>query len=250
MIDVSMSFNVEFKLVYEDTYPLERNAGTPKYTSVYRTQSNTLSFSGLTPNMNSTYIYSFSSSESPNFYSSATNVGSTFSGVYSLGGSWSGVGSSLATPYIYIRFRAAGPIPINDFCSDTAIFLQCRVYKQHSYVVVAQLSSTSTNSYSINNGGIDLLYPSSQFSISSYYGATIYIGDTRWKYSSGIGRSKTSLAPISTNSFMVFSDIYGSKRSSYETNIFFSINPNGQSIFNNKQTGSKMVISWSGLTTN
>ena len=57
-----------------------------------------------------------------------------------------------------------------------------------------------------------------------------------------------SLAPISDNTFQVYSDKYGSMKSSYDTNIFFVVNLAGQSLFNNAKTGSKMVISWSGLT--
>ena len=58
-----MSFNIEFKLVFdENTYPPERASGSAKYTSRFRVTSNTLSFSGNTPNMNSTYVKGFSSS--------------------------------------------------------------------------------------------------------------------------------------------------------------------------------------------
>ena len=116
------------------------------------------------------------------------------------------------------------------------------------YVIVAQLKSTSTNTFSISNGGVNLNYPPSQFSSTSMFGANIYIGTDRWYAYSTRSRSQSSLAPISDNSFLVFSDIYGSKRSNYNTNIFFSINPNGQFLYNNAITGSKMVISWSGLT--
>jgi len=118
-------------------------------------------------------------------------------------------------------------------------------------VVVAKLKASSTTSYSITNGGATLLYPPSQFSISSYYGAKIYVGiwNDRWYASSSLSRSQSSLAPISSNNFQVFSDFYGSKRAGYQTNIFFSINTNGQTLYNYAQTGSKIVISWSGLTT-
>ena len=244
-----MSFNVEFKLVFdENTYPPERATTTTKYTSRFRVQSNTLTYSGATPNMNSTYVKGFSSSESPNFYASSKTVGSSHTGTYSLSGSWNIISSALGTPYLYVNFKRAGPIPIFDFCSDTANFLQCRVYTNHVYVIVAELKSTSTTSYTITSGGVTLNYPPDQFSSSGSYGANIYLGTDRWYVSSSLSRSKTSLAPIADNSFLVFSDIYGSKRSNYNTNIFFSINPAGQSINNFALTGSKMVISWSGLT--
>lgn len=195
--------------------------------------------------MNSTYVTGFSSSESTNLYASATNVGSTFTGTYTLSGSW---GGALSTPFIYINFKSAGPIPINSFCSDPTIFLQCRVYTSLVYIVVAQLKSTSTSSYSISNSGNSLSYPPSQFSLSSNYGATIYVGSSQWSYSSTISRSKSSLAPISTNSFLVYSDVYGSGRAAYQTNIFFSVNPSGQTLYNYALTGSMMVISLSGQT--
>ena len=99
-----MSFNVEFKLIFGDTYPPERISTTTKYTSRFRIQSNTLAFSGQVPNMNSTYVKGFSSSESPNFYASATQIGSSLSSTYTLSGSWNSVTSSLVTPYLYINF--------------------------------------------------------------------------------------------------------------------------------------------------
>ena len=115
-------------------------------------------------------------------------------------------------------------------------------------MIVAQLKATSVTSYTLANGGNTLSYPTDQFSISGDYGAHIYFGTGQWSRGSSLSRSKNSLTPISTNTFLVFSDTYGSQRSSYETNIFFSINPSGQTIFANVNTGSKMVITWSGLT--
>lgn len=61
-IATGMNFNIEFKLVYEDNYPEERNGGAGKYNSVFRVQSNSLVFTGNTPNMSSSYVTSFSSS--------------------------------------------------------------------------------------------------------------------------------------------------------------------------------------------
>lgn len=245
-ISAGMSFSVQFKLIYEDNYPNERTSGSTVYSSVFRVSSNNLDFTALTPNMNTTYVSGFSSSEGTNFYASTTNVGSTFTGTYSLSGDW---GTNFNTPYIYIYFKKAGPIPIQSFCSDTNTYLQCRVYTDRLYLIVAQLKSTSVRSYSITNAGTPLKYPPSQYSVTSAYGATIYVGSGSWSRSSSLGRSKSSLAPVSTNSFLVFSDIYGSKRASYGTNIFFSVNPAGQTLFNYAQTGSKMIISWSSLTT-
>ena len=58
------SVQAEFKLVYGETTPEERFSWTvsTKYWSRFRVTSNTLSFSGSTPNMNSSYVKSFSSS--------------------------------------------------------------------------------------------------------------------------------------------------------------------------------------------
>ena len=246
MITTSTVFRVQFKLIHGDTYPDERlSAATTKYSSKFRIQSNLLNFTTSTPNMNSSYVTSFSSSQSTNFYASTKNVGSSFTNTYTLSGSW---GSGLTSPYIYINFMAAGPIPIDAFCSDPTIYLQCRVYKSIVNIVVAQLK-LSVSSYSISNGGNPLSYPSSQFSASSAYGASIYVtSGGQWQYTSGLSRSKSSLTPISTNTFLVYSDVYGSSRSSYATNIFFSVNPSGQTLYNYALTGSMMVISWSGLT--
>jgi hypothetical protein len=114
------------------------------------------------------------------------------------------------------------------------------------YVVVAQLKSTSASSFNISNSGATLLYPPSQTSLSNY-GANIYVGVGNWQYITSLSRSQSSLTPISTAGiFKVYSDKYGSVRVGYNTNLFFSFNPSGQSLFNNFATGSQLVISWSG----
>lgn len=187
--------------------------------------------------------------ETPDFYATATNVGSSFTGSYSLTGSW---GSALSTPYIYINFLSAGPIPITNFCSNLNVFLQCRVYTNYLYLVVAQLKSTSVTSFTLSNSGAALLYPPSQTSLSNY-GANVYVGVGTWQYSKSLTRAQSSLTPISsTGIFNVYADQYGSTKSSYQTNLFFSFNPSGQYLYNNVQTGSKLLISWTGIvaTTN
>lgn len=153
------------------------------------------------------------------------------------------------SPYIYLNFQSAGPIPITNFCSDLNVFLQCRVYTNLIYLVVAQLKSTSVSSFNISNSGTSLFYPPSQTSLSNY-GAKIYVGVGTWQYSTTISRSQSSLTPLSSSSlFNIYSDKYGSTKVGYQTNLFFSFNPNGQSLYNNVATGSQLVISWSGLTT-
>ena len=239
-----MSFSVEFKLVYGDSYPPELTSASTKYSSVFRVQSNTLTFSGSSPDMTMTGFSSLS--ESPNFYPSATNVGSEMSSSYTLSGSW---GSNLNTPFVYISFRSAGPVPVYSFCSDSNTFLQCRVYTGVVNVMVAQLKSTSANSFSLSNGASVLKYPSSQFSISSQYNALIYVGTSEWYYSTSISRNINSLTPISTNTFKVYSDKYGSSKSNYAANMFLVFNPAGQALNNYVNTGSKLVITWSGVST-
>jgi len=181
--------------------------------------------------------------ETPNFYSSATNVGSTFSGSYSLTGSW---GSGLNSPYIYVNFQSAGPVPVYAFCSDSNVYLQCRVYSNFIYLVVAQLKSTSASSFTFNKGSAVLMYPPTQFNAN--YGATIYVGTGSWQYSSSISRSISNLTPISTNTFLIYSDKYGSNKASYDTNIFFAINTNGQYLYNYAGTQSQILITWTGLS--
>jgi hypothetical protein len=85
---------------------------------MYVTTSNTLTFSGSTPSMSSPSVYGWNSL-SDNFYSSAVTVGTKFSSIYSLTGNWN---ASLSTPYIYINFFKAGPVPVFSFCSDSNIY--------------------------------------------------------------------------------------------------------------------------------
>jgi hypothetical protein len=242
-VSAGMSFYVEFKLIYGNNYPPELTTTTTKYSSLYRTQSNTLTFSGASPTMTLTGFSGIS--ETPNFYASAATVGTSLSGTYSLTGSW---GAALNTPYVYINFLAAGPIPVFSFCSDSNVFLQCRVYTSFINVMVAQLKSSSVSSFTFQPGSSTLYYPPSQYSVSGYYGVNIYVGSGNWQYSTTISRSMGNLVPINSNTFLVYSDTYGSSRASYQTNVYFAINTNGQYLYNFIGTGSQIVISWSGLT--
>lgn len=161
-------------------------------------------------------------------------------------GSW---GANLNSPLIYINFLSAGPIPIYSFCSDSNVFLQCRVYTNYVYVIVAKLKSTSVSSFNLINGANSLLYPPSQTSLSNY-GLNVYVGTGSWQYSGSKSRSSSNLSPLTSNTlFSIYSDKYGSTRATYNTLLFFSFNPNGQYLFNNFLTGSQLVISWSSLTT-
>ena len=75
------------------------------------------------------------------------------------------------------------------------------------------------------------------------------MGTGEWYYSTSISRNINSLTPISTNTFKVYSDKYGSKKSNYAAILFMAFNPAGQTFKNYVGTGSKLLITWSGLTT-
>jgi hypothetical protein len=173
-------------------------------------------------------------------------VGSSFSGTYTLNGTWS---SGLNSPYIYINFLSAGPIPANSFCLDSNSYLQCRVYTGLINVVVAQLKSSSSTSFTMSRGAQNIAYPSAQYSDATKYGVYIYVGVGTWSFYTTISRSQNNLYPISTNTFLVYTDKYGSARYNYQTNALFSLNTNGQYLYNYILTGSKIEITWSGLTT-
>lgn len=53
------------------------------------------------------------------YYSSTVNVGTIYSDPYTLSASWSGAYSS---PYFYVNFNKAGPVPVFAFCSDPNIY--------------------------------------------------------------------------------------------------------------------------------
>jgi hypothetical protein len=110
------------------------------------------------------------------------------------------------------------------------------------------MKASGVTSFNITNSGTSLLYPPSQTSLANY-GAKIYVGLGSWQFYTTLSRSQSSLTPISTNTFNAFSDKYGSGRASYGALVFFVFNPAGQYLYSNVKTGSKLVISWSGLTT-
>lgn len=84
---------------------------------MYRKTSNTLNFAGSSPSMTLTGMNSLTET---NFYPSATTIGTTFGSTYSITGSWSG---GLTTPYIYVNYRKAGPVPATTFCADSVKYL-------------------------------------------------------------------------------------------------------------------------------
>ena len=210
---------------------------------MFRTLSNSLSFSGSHPDMSFSGMNSLS--ESPNFYASSVNVGSTFGSTYTITGSWS---SNLNSPYVYLNYRKAGPVPADSFCSDPNIFYQCRVYSSRLNLVIAQIKSSSISSFSMSRGASDIFYPSAQSSESAKFSGYAYIGTSEWVYSRTLSRSQSSLTPISSNNFNVYSDLYGSSRSTFANNIIISMSPAGQTLFNNVGTGSKITVTFSGVT--
>jgi hypothetical protein len=113
-----MAFSIELKVIYGNSYPPDLTGGN-QYASIYRKTSNSLNFAGSSPTMPASGLSSLS--ESNNFYpGGAVTVGSLFNLTYTISGSWAG---SLSTPFMYINYRKAGPIPTTSFCSDSNIFL-------------------------------------------------------------------------------------------------------------------------------
>jgi hypothetical protein len=75
----------------------------------------------------------------------------------------------------------------------------------------------------------------------------MYVGTGDWVRSTSFARTQSKLAPISTNSFIVMSDKYGSNRYGYDTNLIISMSTSGQTLYSNFKTGSKIEISFSGI---
>ena len=242
-ISSGMTLQVKFKLIYGDSYPIDIQSGTG-FGSVFSVLSNSISYAGTSPDMS---FNSMTFSESPNFYASAVDVGTTFTGpTYSISGSWSG---NRNKPYIYLNYFKAGPIPTLDFCSDSNIYSVCRVYTGLLNLIVAQLKSTSVSSFSMSKGSLDLLYPSSQYTSTTFFNCRVYISyNTEWYYGNTISRTKSNLAPIDHNTFNVYSDLHGTDRSTFENTLLLSMNLNGKTLYNYVNTGSKLEVTFSGLT--
>jgi hypothetical protein len=101
----------------------------------------------------------------------------------------------------------------------------------------------------MSRGSMNIFYPSSQFSDSSVYNGLVYIGTTQWYYSGTISRSQANLAPISTNTFQVYSDLFATSRATYSSIIILAMGINGQTLYNYDDTGSKITITFSGIAT-
>lgn len=241
-IFTGMSFTVELKTIYGNSYPPDLTGGN-QYGAVYRKSSSALSFIGSSPTMPGSAMSSLTETA---FYPSAVTVGSTFGSTYTVSGSW---GSALSTPIVYINYRKAGPVPATSFCADSNVFLECRVYNNMLCVVVAKLKSTSTTTFSMSRGSMDIFYPSAQFSDSSLYNAIVYVGNGQWLYTSSISRSQSNLAPISSNTFLAYSDFYGSSRATFNNLIVLSMGLNGKTLYRYQDTGSKLYVTFAGIST-
>lgn len=157
-IQSGVNVQAEVKVVYKDSYPPDLTGGRV-YGSIFRNTTNTLTFSGSSPSMSLSGFNSIT--ESPDFYAATTAVGSSFSGTYTLSGSWS-------TSYnnIYINYRKAGPVPAFSFCADGSFFSECRVYTGLLNLIVAKLK-VATTSFSMSRGSSTIQYPTSQWNASA-----------------------------------------------------------------------------------
>ena len=63
------------------------------------------------------------------------------------------------------------------------------------------------------------------------------------------GRAQSSLVPISSNTFLAYSDLYGSSRSTFNNVITLSLGISGKTLYRYIDTGSKIVITFSGVST-
>jgi hypothetical protein len=113
---------------------------------------------------------------------------------------------------------------------------------------VARIKSGSASTISITQGITPLFYPSFQSGYGLWtgyaYAGVTSSGTTSWVRSITFARTKSNLAPISTNTFKVYSDQYGSTRYNYGTNILISMNTNGNTLYNNVGTGSCIQITF------
>jgi hypothetical protein len=83
--------------------------------------------------------------------------------------------------------------------------------------------------------------------VSSFDGFA-YVGTTSWQRIRTFSRTKSNLAPISSNKFSVFTDKYGSSRFNYATNILISMNINGKTLYNYMETGSKIEVTFTTIS--
>lgn len=68
------------------------------------------------------------------------------------------------------------------------------------------------------------------------------MGTGFWFRTATMSRTQSNLTAISTSSFLVMSDKYGSNRYGYNTNLLLSLNINGLTLYNNFLTGSMIQI--------
>lgn len=243
------TIQAEFKVIYGLSFP-SYNPGSAGYGGYYKTLSNTLSLTGTIPDMGVSYVSALNSfSESPNLFASATYVQSTYSNTYIMTITYS---SAQNRPYVYINLNAGGPVATTDYCLDTNLFLECRAYKTYTNVLAFRMKSTSVSTITLTVSNVT--YPSSQHSDSTKYSVYAYITNSAGQYVysgtlSGTGRNtKANLVPLAPT-LTVYNDLYGSSKVGYKTTLLITYSMSSQTYYNNYNTGSKTVITFTGITT-
>lgn len=183
--------------------------------------------------------------ESTNLFASATTVQTTTTTAHTI---TIVLPAAQNRPYIYIDLNNGGPIANTAFCLDTNNFLECRAYNTYMNILVFRMRSTSVSTITITKNGIS--YPLSQQYDSTQYNMVAYITNSgsNYIYSGSIGRSKASLVPIAP-AFTVTSDIYGSNKVGYKTNLLIVFSLSSQILYSYTNTGSRIVITFDTITT-
>lgn len=242
----STTVNAEFKVIYGESFP-SFNPGSAGYGGFYKTvSSNSLSFAGAVPDMGVSYVSSLNSfSESPNLYASATYVQSSYGSTYTISITYA---SPQNRPYVYLNLNSGGPVATEDYCLDTNLFVECRAYNTYINVLVFRMKSTSVNSITLNV--TNATYPTSQYYDSTKYNMNVYITNSagQYVYSGSLTHTKANLLPLAP-AFTVYNDLYGSNKVGYKTNLLITFSMGSQTFYNNYNTGSKAVITFSGITT-
>ena len=240
------SVRAEFKVIYGQSFP-SYNPGSAGYGGYYKTlSSNTLDFSASVPDMSGTYVSGLNTfTESPNLYAAATYVQSTYGTTYVINISYT---SAQNRPYVYLNLNNGGPVATTDYCINTNLFLECRAYKTYINVLVFRMKSTSVNVITLTVA--NATYPASQHYDSTKYNALAYITNSagQYVYSGTLTHNKGSLLPLAPT-MTVYNDLYGSNKVGYKTNLLITFSLSSQTLYNNYNTGSKIVITFSGITT-
>jgi hypothetical protein len=132
------------------------------------------------------------------------------------------LGASLTTPFVYIDFANAGPVPDSSLCSNSINFLECRVYAGITTVLVAKLQGT-TSSVPLASSLTTLTYPTAYSSDSTNYTVTVLAGTgSTYSRTASIARTQANLKPIA-NTLSFQRDFYASGKSGYTTVLAVSL---------------------------